>query len=194
MNLALLDRAELEAIVLTPPATEAEPLHCSESLAAELLPPPGDARSTRLRHVLAAAHELLVRVASRAVQGRCVHGSPTLVKDFLKVHFAGAERETFVVLFLDAHLRVLSTEEMFTGSLTQTSVYPREVVRRALQHNAAALICAHSHPSGDPTPSPADQCLTGNLKAALACVDVRLIDHLVVAGSACVSFAETGLL
>ncbi|RTL38187.1 MAG: DNA repair protein RadC [Burkholderiales bacterium] len=194
MNLAQLDRAELEAIILTPPATEAEPLRCSEALTAELLPPPGDVRSTRLRHVLAAAHELLVRVASQAVQGRSILGSPTLVKDFLKVHFAGAERETFVVLFLDAHMRVLATEELFTGTLTQTSVYPREIVRRALQHNAAALICAHSHPSGDPTPSPADQRLTDTLKAALACIDVRLIDHLVVAGSACASFAEAGLL
>lgn len=194
MNLTLLDRAQLEAMVLEPSIVETEPLRCSESLATDILPPAADGRSVRLRHVLAAAHELLVRVASQAIQGRCLLGSPNLVKDFLKVHFAGAERETFVVLFLDAHLRVIAVEEMFTGTLTQTSVYPREVLKRALAHNAAHVICAHSHPSGDAQPSRADEHLTQSLKSALACIDVRLMDHLVVAGSACVSFVETGLL
>lgn len=193
MNLALLDRPQLEAIILEPPATEVEPLRCSDDLAAELLPPAADARATRLRHVLAAAHELLVRIASQTMAGRCVLGSPELVKDFLKILFAGAERESFIVIFLDAHMRVIATEELFLGTLTSTSVYPREVVRHALHHNAAALICAHSHP-GHAEPSRADTHLTQSLKAALSLIDVRLVDHFVVAGSACASMAERGLV
>ena len=194
MNLALLDRHQLEAIILEPPATDTEPLRCSDDLAVELLPPAADARTTRLRHVLAAAHELLVRIASQSMAGRCVLGSPELVKDFLKILFAGAERESFIVVFLDARMRVIATEELFLGTLTSTSVYPREVVRHALHHNAAALICAHSHPNGNAEPSRADTLLTQSLKAALSLLDIRLVDHFVVAGSACASMAERGLV
>ena len=194
MDLALLDRLQLEAIILEPPTVEAEQLRCSEQLAVELLPPAADARATRLRHVLAAAHELLVRIASQAMTGRSLLDNPALVKDFVKVLFAGAERETFVVIFLDTHMRVIATEEIFLGTLTQTAVHPREVVRRALHHNAAAAICAHPHPAGDLEPSRADEHLTQSLKAALSLVDVRLVDHIVVAGSSCISFAERSLL
>lgn len=194
MNLAPLDRSQLEAILLQPPSVEAGPLRCSEQLAVDLLPTAADERTTRLRHVLAAAHELLVRIASQAMTGRSLLGSPALVKDFVKILFAGAERETFVVIFLDAHMRVIATEELFSGTVTQTSVYPREVVRRALHHNAAALICAHPHPAGDAQPSRADEHLTRSLAAALSLIDVRLVDHIVVAGSACTSLAEVGLL
>jgi len=97
-------------------------------------------------------------------------------------------------LYLDAQNRLLTAEELFRGTLTQTSVYPREVVKHALKHNAAALILAHNHPSGVAEPSRADELLTASLKQSLALVDVRVLDHLIVAGNATVSFAERGLV
>jgi DNA repair protein RadC len=198
MNLSLLDREQLEAILLDPPRVEAQPLQCSDACItldglSSVASGPAE-RSTRIRHVLAAAHELLVRTANTALIGRSVLDSPTLVKDYFKVHFAGAERETFVVVFLDSHLRVIASEELFAGTLTHTSVHAREVVKRALHHNAAAVLFGHPHPSGLPEPSRADELLTQSLKSALSLVEVRVIDHMVVAGSQCVSFAERGLL
>ena len=171
-----------------------QPLQCSDCITLDCLPSGPTERSTRIRHVLAAAHELLVRVANTALVGRSVLDSPTLVKDYFKVHFAGAERETFVVVFLDSQMRVIASEELFAGTLTQTSVYPREVVKRALHHNAGAVLFGHPHPSGQAEPSRADEYLTQTLKSALNLVDVRVLDHMVVAGSNCVSFAERGLL
>jgi DNA repair protein RadC len=106
----------------------------------------------------------------------------------------GREREVFVVVLLDAQNGVLATEELFAGTLTQTSVYPREVVKTALRHNAAAVIFAHNHPSGIAEPSQADQLLTVNLKQALALVDIKVLDHFIVAGGSAISFAERGLL
>jgi DNA repair protein RadC len=194
MNLSMLDREQLEDILLNPPRVEVHPLQCSENLTLEGRPSGPAERSTRIRHVLAAAHELLVRSANAALVGRCVLDSPTLVKDYFRVHFAGAERETFVVVFLDAQMRVIATEELFAGSLQQTSVYPREVVKRALQLNAGGVIFGHPHPSGHAEPSRADEYLTQTLRSALSLVDVRVLDHIVVAGANCVSFAERGLL
>src|SRR6266705_2932403 len=107
---------------------------------------------------------------------------------------AGREQEVFVVLLLDARHRVTASEELFRGTLTQTSVYPREVVKCALKHNAAAVIFAHNHPSGVAEPSHADEILTRSLKAALALVDIQVLDHFIVAGSRTMSFAERGLL
>jgi DNA repair protein RadC len=100
----------------------------------------------------------------------------------------------FVVVLLDSQNRVLATEELFRGTLTQTSVYPREVVKLALRHNAAAVILAHNHPSGVTEPSRADELLTTALKQALALVDIKVLDHLVVTAAAALSFAERGLL
>ena len=100
----------------------------------------------------------------------------------------------FVVVFIDAQNRVLASEELFRGTLTQTSVYPREVVKAALRHNAAAVILAHNHPSGIAEPSHADQLLTQSLKQALSLVDIKVLDHFIVAGGAAVSFAERGIL
>lgn len=194
MNLSLLDREQLEAVLLDPPAIEPQLLQCSDHAATAFLPPPTSPRTTRIRHVLAAAHELLVRVASEAIAGRPLLDSPSLVKDFFKVMFAGAERETFVVVFVDVRMRAIAVEELFLGTVTQTAVYPREVVRRALHHNASGVLCGHPHPSGVAEPSRADEHLTQQLKAALAIVDVRLLDHLVVSGSSCVAFSERGLL
>lgn len=121
--------------------------------------------------------------------------APGTVRDFLKLHLCHLEHEVFVALWLDAQNRLIASEEMFRGSLTQTSVYPREVVKSALQHNAAAVIFAHNHPSGVSEPSLADTLLTRQLKEALALVDVRLLDHFIVAGNTSpLSLAERGMV
>lgn len=123
-----------------------------------------------------------------------VFDAPTAVSDFLKLHFAGQPYESFVVLYLDAQHRLIAVEDLFRGTLAQTSVYPREIARRALHHNAAAVIVAHNHPSGVAEPSDADEALTKALKASLALLDVGVLDHLVIAGSRATSFAQRGLM
>lgn len=128
------------------------------------------------------------------VMGRDVMSAPNDVKQYLQLRLGTLEHEVFAVMFLDAQNRVIRCEEMFRGTLTQTSVYPREVIKAALGHNAAAVILTHSHPSGMPEPSRADEHLTANLKTALAFVDVRVLDHIVVGASGTVSFAERGLI
>lgn len=140
--------------------------------------------------VVAAAKAILHRKIGR----RDVIRSPETAKDYLAVQMGGYEREVFTVIFLDAQNRVIECREMFQGTLTQTSVYPREVVKLALALNAASLILAHNHPSGVCEPSRADEALTQTLKAALSLVDVRVLDHMVVAGGSVLSFAERGLL
>ena len=120
--------------------------------------------------------------------------SPQAVKDYLRLEIGLLEHEVFCVVFLDAQHRVIELRQMFRGTVTQTSVYPREVVKEALQLNAAAVILAHNHPSGVPEPSRADEFLTQTLKSALLLVDVRVLDHLVVTATAVVSFAERGLI
>ena len=120
--------------------------------------------------------------------------APDIVKDYLRLRLADKPHEVFAVVFLDAQNRVIATEEMFRGTLTQTSVYPREVVIEALHRNAAAVILCHNHPSGHAEPSRADEALTHTLKAALALVDVRVLDHLIVTRAATMSFAERGLI
>lgn len=133
-------------------------------------------------------------LAQRLRQPGAVLESPRHVKDFLVCELAQEEREVFGVVFLDAQHRVICYERMFTGTLSQTSVYPREVVKAALAHNAAAVILSHNHPSGIPEPSRADEHLTQVLKTALALVDIRVIDHIVVGGIHTTSLAERGLI
>lgn len=120
--------------------------------------------------------------------------SPTLVRDYLQLTLTDKEHEVFVCVFLDAQNRVITVDELFRGTLTQTSVYPREVVKSALRHNCAAVILAHNHPSGVAEPSHADQVLTTTLKQSLAMVDVKVLDHFIVAGASTLSFCERGLL
>ena len=120
--------------------------------------------------------------------------SPEVVRDYLRVLLGDRPHEVFAVVFLDAQHRVLDAIEMFRGTLTQTSVYPREVVIEALARNAAAVILAHNHPSGCAEPSTADEALTRTLKSALALVDVRVLDHFVVTRNTAVSLAERGLI
>lgn len=120
--------------------------------------------------------------------------SPLEVEQFLTLRFAGLEHEVFACLWLDAANRLIAAEELFRGTLTQTSVYPREIVKQGLRYNAAAVVLAHNHPSGNPAPSNADRMLTSALKSALALVDVLVLDHIVVAGTQTTSFASHGLL
>ena len=140
------------------------------------------------------ARELVRRWLGEELRRVAVFAQPSAVTDYLKVHFAGREYESFVVLYLDAQNCLIEVEELFRGTLTQTSVYPREVVKSALSFNAAAVMLSHNHPSGSVTPSRADEHLTQTLKAALSLVDVRVLDHLVIAGNNSLSFAESGML
>jgi DNA repair protein RadC len=142
----------------------------------------------------AAAIELARRSLHEGLRSASALTSPGAVRDFLRLALSTRSHEVFVVLFLDAQHRVMRTAELFRGSLTQTSVYPREVVKAALAANAAAVIFAHNHPSGVAQPSQADELLTRQLKDALALVEVRVLDHFIVAGNQTLSFAERGLL
>ena len=143
---------------------------------------------------LLAATELTRRALAAEMKAGVNLSSPTAVRDFLRLSIQNREVEVFVGLFLDAQNRVISVEELFSGTLTQTSVFPREVVRKALFYNAAGVIFAHNHPSGVAEPSHADETLTQALKEALALIDVRVLDHFVVGRGATLSFAERGLL
>jgi DNA repair protein RadC len=143
---------------------------------------------------LAAVLELARRCLGEELRARGALNSPGAVRDYLRLALGNREHEVFTVLFLDAQHRVLAAEELFRGTLTQTSVYPREIVKAALRTNAAAVIFAHNHPSGVAQPSQADELLTRRLKDALALVDVKVLDHFIVAGNQTLSFAERGLL
>ncbi|MBI5007437.1 MAG: DNA repair protein RadC [Nitrosomonadales bacterium] len=142
--------------------------------------------------------QAVVEMARRALHEEIRTGdalnSPGAVRSYLQLLLRARQQEVFLAIFLDAQHRVIEPEELFRGTLTQTSVYPREVVKRALHHNAAAVIFAHNHPSGVAEPSDSDRLLTEELKKSLALVDVRVLDHFIVAGAGCLSFAERGLL
>ncbi|MES2187352.1 MAG: DNA repair protein RadC [Pseudomonadota bacterium] len=146
------------------------------------------------RAELVAVLELSRRALAQRLREREVIDSPQAVRDYLQLQLAARAHEVFAVLFLDAQHRLITLEEMFRGTLTQTSVYPREVVLRALHHHAAAVVLAHNHPSGSVQPSRADEALTQTLKAALALVDVRVLDHIIVAAGQSLSMAERGLV
>lgn len=154
------------------------------------LPGLGSAKAAQLKAVL----ELARRSVQHDMQRSSALSSPQAVRDYLRLLLAGREREAFVMLALDAQHRVIASDELFIGTLTQTSAYPREVVKSALRHNAAAVIFAHNHPSGVAEPSHADEALTRALRNALALVDVQVLDHFIVAGRQVMSFAERGLL
>jgi DNA repair protein RadC len=142
----------------------------------------------------AVARELVLRLLQEDMQRGDALSSPGAVRDYLKLLLAQREHEVFVAIFLDAQHRVIASEEMFRGTLTSTSVYPREVLKAALRHNAAAIIFAHNHPSGLPEPSNADRMLTDALKQALSLLDVRVLDHFIIAGADALSMAERGLI
>jgi len=149
---------------------------------------------TAKRAELVAVLELARRALAERLKERAVFDSPDAVGQYLQLHIASRPYEVFAALFLDAQHRLIALEELFRGTLTQTSVYPREVVVRALHHHAAAVVLAHNHPSGGVEPSRADEALTQALKAALALVDVRVLDHVIVAAGHTLSMAERGLV
>ncbi len=147
-------------------------------------------REATPEETLTAAHQAIARRFRRGV----ALSSPQLVQEYLRISFARLDHEVFCILLLDTHLRLLSFQEMFRGTIDSAAVFPREVVKEVLKHNAAAVIFAHNHPSGRAEPSVADECITRRLKDALALIDVRVLDHLVVAGTTFVSMAERGWL
>lgn len=166
--------------------------HISSSSESSLL-----VRDARGRYLPATADQILA--AARQVVDQKMHrgadfGSPADVKAYLRAKLAGLDHEVFAVLFLDNRHRLIEYVEMFRGTLDGASVHPREVVKEALRLNAAAVIFSHPHPSGNPEPSQADRIITRQLREALALIEVRTLDHIVVAGNDTVSFAERGLL
>lgn len=146
------------------------------------------------RAELVAVLELARRALAEQLRERAALDTPDAVKHYLQLQLGAKKHEIFAVLFLDSQHRLLALEELFRGTLSQTSVYPREVVLRALHHHAAAVVLAHNHPSGTVEPSRADEALTQALKAALALVDVRVLDHVIVGTGQALSMAERGLL
>ncbi|MFC3034405.1 DNA repair protein RadC [Pseudoalteromonas fenneropenaei] len=150
----------------------------------------GEAKYVQLQAVL----ELSKRYLKEQCLRETVFQSPAAVRDYLTIKLRGLGHEVFMVLYLDNQNRLIKDEILFTGTINAASVYPREVVKAALKMNAAALILAHNHPSGVAEPSQADKLITNKLQQALALVDIQILDHLVVAGPCCVSFAERGLL
>lgn len=143
---------------------------------------------------LLAARELMKRLMIEELRSKPALTSPGVVRDYLRLLLGHLPHEVFVCVWLDAQHRVIEAQECFKGTLTQTSVYPREVVKAALRANAGAVILAHNHPSGAAQPSRADELLTRNLKEALGLVDVKVLDHFIVAGNQAISFAERGII
>nr|WP_315225411.1 DNA repair protein RadC [uncultured Albidiferax sp.] len=154
-------------------------------------------RDDQGRYLMATADQIL-EAARQIIDQKTRRGasftSPSEVKDYLKAKLSGYEREVFAVMLMDTKHCLIEYVELFQGTIDQAAVYPREVVKLAMQHNAAAMIISHNHPSGNPEPSRADELLTKRLKEALALVDVRVLDHIIVAGNDTTSFAERGLI
>lgn len=165
-------------------------LFAADRAAFSAFPGMGPAKFAQLQAVL----EMSRRALSEEMRAGDALNSPGAVRDWLRLKLSGLPHEVFLAVFLDAQNRVIEAEELFRGTLTQTSVYPREIVKRALARNAAGVILAHNHPSGVEEPSQADRWLTDQLKSALGLVDVRVLDHFIVAGGAGLSFAERGWL
>ena len=193
MNPSFLSRADLVRELLAPTVRD--------SIAAT--PHVGDreasyqgvaANDSVVSHKLGVARELLLRDLHAQMCTGPVMSTPQVLRDWLCLHCANLEHEVFLVLYLTAQLQLIEAVELFRGTLTQTSVYPRELVKGAISRNAAAVVVAHNHPSGHAEPSRADEFLTQTLKNALNLVDVRVVDHLIVAGGTVLSFAERGLI
>ena len=149
----------------------------------------GPAKRSQMLAVL----ELGRRCFAGDMKAQPVFKSPKSLEQFLQMQFAGQQSESFIALFLDVEHRMIACETLFKGTLTRTAVYPREIVRRALEHNAAAIIFAHNHPSGEAKPSAMDKRLTSELKKVMACVEIPMLDHLIVSGAAVWSFQANGL-
>lgn len=193
MNPSTLSHADLVRELLAPPFRDfiqTIPHVGDYELAFKEVP----ANDCALNRKLDAARELLLRDLHVQMCMGSVMNSPQALRDWLGLHCANLEHEVFLVLYLTAQHQLIEAVELFRGTLTQTSVYPRELVKGALARNAAAVIVAHNHPSGHAEPSRADELLTQTLRTALSLVDVRVVDHLIVAGGTVLSFAERGLI
>ena len=140
------------------------------------------------------AREIWCRTYIKEMTERSLLDTPSASRDFLRMYFYGRAAESFVVLFMDCHMKLIAIEEMFRGTLTQTSVYPREVMRRAIELHASQIMLAHNHPSGDTTPSHADMRLTNLIREAGKLLDIQVIDHLIVGANSVVSMGEMGVL
>lgn len=192
-SISAMSRAELinELIASPHPAIISDISAAYLASRGSFIPSPHDAL---VCHRLAVARELILRDLADQMKSKPVLSSPDTVREWLRLHCANAEHEVFLVLHLDVRNRLIEAQELFRGTLTHTSVYPREVVKSALARNAASVIVAHNHPSGNAEPSQADSVLTQQLKSVLALVEVRVVDHFIVAGNGILSFAEQGLL
>ena len=193
MILSTLSRAELIGQLLEPQPTAA-PLNPPSANEIALTYDAESSDPTLVARKLGVARELLLRDLRAQMQSGPIMDSPQTIRDWLRLYCADLGHEVFIVLYLNGRHALIDAVEQFRGTLTQTSVYPREVVRSALTLNAAAVVLAHNHPSGSAEPSRADEFLTQSLKSALSLVDVRILDHFVVAGDQLLSFAERGLL
>lgn len=193
MNLSTLPHTDLVAELLSPLAI-ARGGDTPAVNDTELTYGVADPHNPVLARKLDVARELLLRDLKAQMRSGPIMDSPQTLRDWLRLYCAGLEHEVFLVLYLSANHALIETVQLFRGTLTQTSVYPREVVKGALERNAAAIVVAHNHPSGQAEPSRADEFLTQSLKSALNLVDVRVIDHFVVAGDQATSMAERGLL
>lgn len=193
MDFSNLSHADLVAELISATST----LQCADACRVNDAEPAysaPEAVDLTLARKLGVARELLLRDLTAQMCRGPVMDSPQAIRDWLRLYCAGLEHEVFLVLYLNAQHALIEAVQIFRGTLTQTSVYPREVVKGALEHNAAALVLAHNHPTGHAEPSRADEFLTQTLKSALALVDVRVLDHFVVGGDLANSFAERGLL
>lgn len=195
LNPPTMSRSELVRVLLGNPRLMPAPITALQAGDAEAPYPSSDAHQNRLlERRLLAAREILLRDLRKTLNTNSVFQSPRDLHDWLRLRCAHLEHEIFLVMYLTVQNQMIEIEEVFRGTLTQTSVYPREIVKGALLRNAAAVVLAHNHPSGGTQPSRADESLTHTLRAALALVDVRVLDHFIVAGTQTVSFAERGLI
>lgn len=198
MNPKLMTDAELLTVLCGPAgaALAAKPLHEVFGFARPTNHTVSDTCLSYVAHPqIHAARELMTRAMLSQLQEQPVNlGLPNQARDYMRAKIGCKPYEVFYGLYLDCQMRLICVEELFRGSIKETSVYPREVAVTALQHNASAFIACHNHPSGDCSPSAADENLTQKLKATLSLIDVRVIDHIIVSHSASYSFAESGLL
>lgn len=193
MNPSVLSRADLVRELLAPPVWD---FNATVPHVGDVDSPcyGGGANEPALSHKLGVARELLLRDLHAQMCTGPVMNSPQTLRDWLRLYCAKLDHEVFLVLYLTVQHQLIEAVELFRGTLTQTSVYPRELVKGAISRNAAAVVIAHNHPSGHAEPSRADEVLTQTLKQTLSLVDVRVIDHMIVAGDTVLSFAERGLI
>jgi DNA repair protein RadC len=191
-DISLMSRAELVRELITSTLTTAAEAPATYAKARDSRR--SGTRDALVSHKLAVARELLLRDLAERMKSEPVLGAPDTVRDWLRLYCANLEHEVFLILHLNTRNCLIEAQELFRGTLSQTSVYPREVVKAVLKRNAAAVVIAHNHVSGEPEPSRADELLTQSLRQVLTMIDVKVLDHFIVAGTKTLSFAECGRL